>query len=189
MKLLKSLHILFSVFALLFFSNFAFATSDTAASSMNGSVAKPMKASKDAEIIAFMEALNNAEINAANEALKRNLNTNVLDFAKMMKDQHEKNLSELMDVSKSINVMPVETKAVVAFKKQSAKELTSLTALDDKKFEKAYVKAMIKDHKKAASMVTKFSSETKNDSLKQYLSETKKAILMHLEHCEKLQTH
>lgn len=134
----------------------------------------------DGEIIAYMEAINNAEISTAKVAKDKKVDANVMKFADEMIDQHGQNLQQVTDLSNKINVSADETPAVKKFKEKSDKDLSNLSKLDDGKFQKDYIQAMIKGHTDVNNLMQKFESEAQNADLKQYLIDTKKVVEQHL---------
>jgi putative membrane protein len=140
----------------------------------------------DGEIIAYMEAINNSEINAGKLAKDKKVDDDVMKFADMMIDQHGENLNQVTDLSTKLNIAPDETIAVKNFKKNDDKDLEKLSKLDDAKFQKAYIHAMIKGHMQADKMLTHFIKEVQNSDLKDYLVNTKTAVEQHLADAKEL---
>lgn len=140
----------------------------------------------DGEIIAYMQAINNGEINAAKVAKDKKVDANVMKFADMMITQHGENLQQITDLSSKINIAPDETAAVKKFKEKGDKDLAKLSKLDDAKFQKAYIHAMIKGHTDANNRLAHFEKEAQNADLKQYLVSTKAAVEQHLAAAKKL---
>lgn len=134
----------------------------------------------DGEIIAYMEAINNGEISAAKVAKDKNVDADVMKFADMMIEQHGENLTQVTDLSSKSNIPADETSAVKKFKENGDKDLAKLSKLNDAKFQKAYIQAMIKGHTNADKMLTRFEKEVQNADLKQYLVDTKTAVEQHL---------
>jgi predicted outer membrane protein len=141
----------------------------------------------DAEVLAFVNAVNVNEILAASEAQKKKIGQPVMDYAKMLHTEHGANMAKTAQLGKSINVTPSITKAVDAVMKKGAGELATLIPMDGKDFESAYLDAMIKGHTEALGMIDNQLMKTaKNDKLKAHLTETKGHIAMHLEQAKKL---
>ncbi len=140
----------------------------------------------DGEIIAYMEAINNSEINVAKVAKDKKVDADVMKFADMMITQHSDNLQQVTNLSAKNNIAADETPAVKKFKENSDKDLASLSKLDDAKFQKAYIKAMIKGHTDVGNMLMHFEKEAQNADLKQYLANTKTAVEHHLAEAKKL---
>src|SRR5687768_12644952 len=118
-------------------------------------VAGPNKAAmnKDGEIIAYVIALDNHEIKASDEATQKKVNSAVTDYAKMLHDDHEKNLKQANDLSESIKVPANQTKSIVQFEKKGEKDLSSMSKMDGLKFQKAFLKAMVKGHEAALTKI------------------------------------
>jgi predicted outer membrane protein len=85
-----------------------------------------MADNKDGEIIATLNAINSQEIKEADLALQKNVNADVKDYANMMKDDHNKCLSETEDFAKSNNITPAQTSKVKDLKKDGDKEYAKL---------------------------------------------------------------
>jgi putative membrane protein len=145
-----------------------------------------MPKSHDGEIIAYMQAINNSEINVSKMAQDKKLDEDVMKFAQMMVEQHGDNLKTVTDLSDKINIAPDETSSVKKFTEEQNKKLQKLSTLNDAKFQKAYIKAMIKGHANANNMIAHFEKEAQNADLKQYLMDTKKAVEAHLAEAKKL---
>lgn len=140
----------------------------------------------DGEIIAFMEAINTHEIDASKVAKDKNVDKQTMEFADMMVSQHSENLQQVKDISSKINVAADDTKAVEKFKVKGDKDLEKLSSLTDKKFQSAYIKAMIKGHTDVNNMLAKFEKEVKNADLKEYLVNTKTVVEQHLAEAKQL---
>jgi putative membrane protein len=140
----------------------------------------------DGEIIAYMQAINNSEINVSKVAKDKKVDADVMKYADMMITQHNENLQQVTDLSNKINVAADETSAVEKFKENSEKDLEKLSKLDDAKFQKAYVKAMIKGHTDAKNKIMRFEKEVQNADLKEYLVNTKTAVEHHLAEAKQL---
>lgn len=141
---------------------------------------------QDGKIIAFIEAIDNHEIAAANEVSKKNISPNVLAFAEEMKKEHTKNLNETIALSRTLNIPQNQTSEVTSFKAKGQAELHSLAALNNHRLNVAYVKAMVDGHTKALALVTDFAQEVNNPALKEHVIKTRDMIAKHLEHAKKL---
>lgn len=162
-------------------------TTTTDATAVTAPQASNQKATQDQNIVAFMMALNQNEINAANAASKKQINAKVTDFATMMQKDHQKNLDAITDLSKTQNITPMDNASVNKLKENGEKELTKLSSLDGNQFDNAFIKAMISGHLAALNHINQFLKTTKNDALKTYLTDTKQAVQMHLTEAMKVQ--
>ncbi len=146
------------------------------------------KASDDAEVLAFVIAVDDNEVLAAAEATKKEPGSAVLDYAKMMHQEHGKNEAETMELGQEINVTPVDTAAVDKLRVKGAGELAALIPLKGDEFETAYVTAMVKGHTEVLEMIdNKLLKSADNDAVKKHLNETRSAVAQHLEMGKKLQ--
>jgi len=141
----------------------------------------------DAEVLAFVNAVNVNEILAASGAQKKKISGPVMDYAKMLHTEHGANMAKTAKLGQSINVTPSITKAVDALMQKGAGELATLIPLDGKDFETAYIDAMIKGHTEVLEMIDgQLLKTAKNDALKAHLTETRGHVAMHLEEAKKI---
>jgi len=141
----------------------------------------------EAEVLAFVIAVDMNEILAAAEAQKKKIGQPVMDYAKMLHQEHGDNAVKTMKLGQTINIKPSDTKAVDALKVKGAGELATLVPQDGKDFEASYLDAMIKGHIEALDMMdNKLMSAAKNDALKKHLTDTRSHVAMHLEQAKKL---
>ncbi len=146
------------------------------------------KKTDDAEVLAFVIAVDDNEVLAAAEAAKKKPGSAVLDYAKMMHQEHGKNAGETMELGQKINVTPVDTAAVDKLRVKGAGELAALIPLKGDEFEAAYVAAMVKGHTEVLEMIdNKLLKSAENESVKKHLNETRSAVAQHLEMGKKLQ--
>ena len=141
----------------------------------------------DAEVLAFVNAVNVNEILAAAEAQKKKISGPVMDYAKMLHTEHGANMAKTNQLGLKISVTPSITKEVDAVMRKGAGELATLIPMDGKDFETAYLDAMIKGHMEVLSMIdSKLLTNAKNEALKAHLTETRGHVAMHLEQAKKL---
>jgi putative membrane protein len=122
-----------------------------------------------------------AEVALGKLALEKSSNPDVKQFAQQMVDDHTKLGDEMKPVAEQIGVkMPTGLS-----KKDQATE-AKLSGLSGQQFDKAYIDAMVKDHKKDYS---EFQSEAKSaviPSVKQAAIAGEPVIKSHLEHIQQI---
>jgi putative membrane protein len=113
-----------------------------------------MAAQKDADKEFVRKAImgNHAEIDAGNLALQKSSNADVKKFAQKMVDDHTAMLNDMNKVADDLHIKAPQT----ASGKDKA-EAARMSALSANAFDSAYVKAMVKDHKKDVAELTKES--------------------------------
>ncbi|HXH75924.1 MAG TPA: DUF4142 domain-containing protein [Bacteriovoracaceae bacterium] len=143
----------------------------------------------DAEILAFVVATDENEVLASAEAQKKKIDGPVMEYAKMLHQEHGKNAAATMKLGEKIKITPADTKAVDDLRVKGATELAMLIPLEGKEFEKSYIDAMVKGHKEVLAMIDgKLLPGAKNAQLKDHLTKTKEHVAMHLKHAEKIQS-
>jgi putative membrane protein len=145
-------------------------------------------AQDDKDIMAVLIVLNKNEINAANEALKQSKNTDVDDYAHMMKKHHTENLNETMKLKDELHAHVKDNSDAKDLKdagKKEGKELASLKGVD---FDKAYIGDMVKDHEDALKLIDdKLLPKVSNEKLKSLLEATQKTVQSHLDKAKEIQ--
>ena len=144
-------------------------------------------AGTDAEVLAFVIAINENEILAAAEASKEQMGAGPMEFAKMMHTEHGKNAVDTMKLGQTMKVVPTDTAAVDALRVKGADELAALVKLDGVQFERAYMTAMVKGHEEVLAMFDgQLMKAAKSEALKKHLTATRHHVAMHLEKAQKL---
>lgn len=142
----------------------------------------------DAEILATVAAVDLNEIRAAGAAGTKKLSPSVAEYARMLHEEHGKNLDATLKLGQQIKVTPLETTAVGEKKKAGAAELAELVPLDGKEFESGFLDAMVKGHTQVLSDIDgKLLGAADDPALKKHLQDTRAHVAMHLEQAKKLQ--
>jgi len=136
----------------------------------------------DAEALATLIALDENEVLASAEVLKRQLKPTVKEYALMLQKAHGKNAVASMKLGGDINVTPIESPTVDELRVKGAGNLAALIPLEGEEFEKTYIVAMISGHKEVLKMIdTELSEKVKNKDLKNHIFETRAHVASHLE--------
>ena len=152
------------------------------------------KTGGDAEILAWLIALNENEVTVATTAEQKastaeqqKISQPVLDYAKMLHVQHAKGAQDTKELAAKIGIMPVETPAVEQLRAKGKDTNGKLTSLMGPAFERAFVDQMAAGHREALQKVEGFLKTAQNDALKQHLTGTRERISLHLKEAERLQ--
>jgi putative membrane protein len=141
----------------------------------------------DSKALGWLIVVDNAEISAAKEAKNRKLEPEVIEYADLMIDEHTKNLDKTNDVAKTINVETFKDKDAVKLEHDANKHLDKMKGMDDKKFQKEYVKSMVKDHTEALhTLDKKLIPKVENETVKNHLTDTRDHVAKHLEKAKDL---
>lgn len=137
-------------------------------------------------ILGCLVAVDDFEVRAATEAERRALPQSVLDYAKMLREQHEQHMAKTKDLASRMNVTvsDVSTKE----KREHEDKLTQLQGLPDREFAKAYVDAMVEGHQKVLNKIDeKLVPNAKQTELKEFLATTREHIQRHLDEGKRVQ--
>lgn len=133
----------------------------------------------DRKFMADAAADGMAEVALGKLAAEKASQKEVKDFAKMMVDDHTKANAELKSLAEKKAVkLPAEPKP--AHKAVEAR----LARLSGAAFDKAYMAAMVKDHRKAVDMFTRQSNGAADDDLQAWATRTLPALKHHLEEAQ-----
>lgn len=148
--------------------------------------AKPASNLPEAErgALGVLNAINEHEIAAGQQALSKNVPDNVAKFAQMMVDEHSKN----RDQTNRFGPNADDAKAA-AQRAKGKTELDTLAKQSGDAYAKAYVDAMVKGHTEALATLDKDLIPAATDpAVKTHLTDTRAAVAKHLEAAKQLQT-
>lgn len=141
----------------------------------------------DAQVAEVLETINEGEIDAAKLAKKHAKNSEVKEYAKMMKNEHEKNKDETKKIAKKQDFGMDKSDLEDLLEDEAEASNKNLTKNKDN-FDKVYMDQQIKMHEKALATIKEtLLPNTKNSALKDHLMKTQTAVTAHLEHARALQ--
>ncbi|MBB5575886.1 DUF4142 domain-containing protein [Rhizobium paranaense] len=127
------------------------------------------------------------DVTAAEQALKKSKNPEVIDFAKTMERDHKSVNEQALALVKKLKVTPEDNDVSKSLSAQASKELTKLGALDGKAFDKAYVDNEVAYHKTVNEALAKqLIPSAKNAELKSLLETGLTLFKEHQTHAEHL---
>lgn len=157
--------------------------------SVSPSVYAAHMAISSAEIgsLATVAAVDKNEVLLAVVALNKKLNSDVTDFANMMVSQHGENLTQILTLINDAHPLTGgESDKLTAEGKQA---MMKLGAMSGDAFATAYVNAMVKGHEAVLHLIdTQLMKTATSEEVKKFLTDTRAAVQMHLEHAKKLQS-
>jgi putative membrane protein len=152
------------------------------------------KATGDAQILGWLIALNENEVNAAMAAEQKaatagqgKFSSDVLTYAKMLHVQHAKGAQDTKELAAKMGVMPAENAEVEQMRAKAKQDQARIAPLGTQEFERAFVDLMATGHRQALQKVEGFLKTAQQDALKQHLSATRERVQMHLLDAERLQ--
>jgi putative membrane protein len=123
------------------------------------------------------------EVNLGNIALERAENPQVKKFAQRMVDDHTKANKELLDILNRKNV----TAAAPADKqKQHEKIVEKIAEMRGAQFDRAYVRHLLQDHRKAVALFTAEAKNGQDPALKEFAEKTLPTLKEHLQMAQEL---
>jgi len=126
------------------------------------------------------------DVTAAEQALKKSKNPDVIEFAKTMEQDHKAVNEQALALVKKLNVTPEDNDVSKSLNDQAGKELDALGALDGAAFDKAYVDNEVAYHKAVnGALADLLIPSAQNAELKSLLETGLtlfKAHQMHAEH-------
>jgi putative membrane protein len=146
------------------------------------------KTSGDGEALALLEAADQAEVDAARQALAKGVTGGVHDFAQMLQKDHGDNLKQTRALAASTKIHAVETAAVKEAKKKALAMRQKLQKLSGDAYAKAYIDAMVDDHKEDLDTIdNKLVPESSNAQVIAHFKATREAVAKHLAAAQALQ--
>jgi putative membrane protein len=124
---------------------------------------------------------NMAEVQMGQLALQKSSDDQVKQFAQRMVDDHGKMLDQLKPAAQAMGV-----KVPDGPPKGAMKNMDKMKALSGDAFDQAYIKDMVKDHKKDSSEFKQEAQNTQNPQLKQLVTEASQTIDSHLQQIQQI---
>ncbi|HJQ98912.1 MAG TPA: DUF4142 domain-containing protein [Candidatus Polarisedimenticolaceae bacterium] len=143
--------------------------------------------SGDATILSKLVTADQHEVKVARTAEKKKMSPAALNYARMLRDQHQQNLSDTQKLAHKLHLSPRQTSETEEMRKKGATELAQLQPMDGPEFEKAFIDAMVKGHEEVLSMLDDGIASSKNDEVKAHLQKTREAVATHLSEAKQLQ--
>ncbi|MBB3350408.1 putative membrane protein [Rhizobium sp. BK049] len=127
------------------------------------------------------------DVTAAEQALKKSKNAEVIEFAKTMERDHKAVNNQALALVKKLKVTPEDNKISQSLSAQASKELKTLDALDGAAFDKAYVENEVAYHKSVNDALAKvLIPSAQNKELKSLLETGLTLFKQHQTHAEHL---
>lgn len=122
-----------------------------------------------------------AEVQMGQLALQKSSDDQVKQFAQRMVDDHGKMLDQLKPAAQAMGVKVPDGPS-----KGAMKNMDKMKALSGDAFDQAYIKDMVKDHKKDSSEFKEEAQSTQNPQLKQLVTEASQTIDSHLQQIQQI---
>lgn len=165
-----------------------FVSSCSEQSDANRAVTSQEQQLGDNQIIEIMMTIDKGEIAASQEAAFKKVNPSVLNYARYLINQHQRNLQQLAQLTQQLGIEPKESAIAKSLENEGKHDLESLNALPNTSFDKAFINAMIKGHQDGLKLIdTKLLPQTKNPQLKIFVENFRKMVANHLEKAREVQ--
>ncbi len=163
--------------------------SNTLTNSSTATQTSPVDQQKVNRVLQTLIAVDNNEINAANEAQKRSSNSDVKDFAQTMVTDHTKNMQDAQALAQQLNVTLSSTEKMEKLKDMGKQELHKLQSVPAAQFDMVYINAMVEGHQKVLNMIDeKLLPNAKNQDVINFLKTTRDTVSHHLDMAKDVQT-
>ncbi|KTD55558.1 hypothetical protein Lsan_3110 [Legionella santicrucis] len=144
--------------------------------------------SDEINILADIAVIDKTEILLAVIASNKKASADVMDFAKMMIDQHGSNLTQVLEIANSVHLKSLSSNASNKLTTEGNEIMMKLGGLQGEQFDKAYIDGMVKGHQAALELIdNQLMKKAKTESIKNFLSNTRDAVVQHLDKAKKLQ--
>ncbi|MDC9837182.1 MULTISPECIES: DUF4142 domain-containing protein [Rhizobium] len=141
----------------------------------------------DPQIAHIAYTAGHIDVTAAEQALKKSKNAEVIAFAKIMERDHKAVNEQALALVKKLKVTPEDNAISQSLSTQASNELTTLGALDGAAFDKAYVENEVAYHKSVNSALAEvLIPSAQNKELKSLLETGLTLFKQHQMHAEHL---
>lgn len=155
--------------------------------SMSGYV---MGQRSEANILEDVIVLNKNEMAAAQLAKHKAFHPAVKKYASFLYTQHRNNLNKTMHLAHKLHIHPAMNPMAAGLKQKGQHELAQLSGLQGAAFDRAYMHAMIMDHREALQLLDRMLMNQANHKvLVAHLQATRHHVMMHLQKAEQIASH
>jgi putative membrane protein len=160
--------------------------SDTGAERRHTKLANPAAdMMSETQIVGMLQAVDQSETEAAQIALERSKNEDVLSFARQMIVDHGEAARKLGEVG----IQGTSSEGSRKLKERSKTASRRFTRLEGPAFDRAYMAAQVEDHAMVLDKIDrKFAPAAKSGMLVTHLQERRPVIESHLEHARRIRT-
>ncbi|RRN55767.1 DUF4142 domain-containing protein [Pseudoxanthomonas sp. SGNA-20] len=138
----------------------------------------------EASALGVLNAINEHEIAAGEQALAKGVTGATADYARLMIDQHTQNRTQTSALGPD-----EQSQDAQAQRQKGEQERDTLDDLDGEAYRKAYVDAMVKGHTEALEALDqKLIPAAEREEVRQHLSLTRDHVAQHLEQARALQS-
>lgn len=141
----------------------------------------------DAEILAQLKAIDENEVRAATVAQSKRLAGPVNRFAKMLEQDHGRDIEDVQQLTTSLGLTLSDTTTVDQLHERGDETMTRLAPLTGNEYARSFVTEMVNGHREALQMIDDWLKTAQNQEVKQHLQAVRDKVAAHLKEAEKLQ--
>lgn len=142
----------------------------------------------DAEVAHTAVTANQIDVDAGKIALSHSKNAEVRKFAETMVRDHAAVIAQASALAKRLGVTPADNAMSKSLLKDAKTFQTSLSALKDGAFDRAYIDHEVAYHEAViGALDNTLVPSTQNAELKKFLVDARPAFMAHLEHAKMVQ--
>lgn len=141
-----------------------------------------------AEALAYLAAINEHEVAAAEQARGKGVDERVLAYADMLHAAHIQGLEATQALAASSGIALHDSADVAAMRARNQASLEQLALLDESEFADAYLDAMVAGHSEVLALIDeKLMPAATTDALRAQLTSTRASVAKHLAEARELQ--
>ena len=169
------------------FAAMLFAAAGTLATQARANDKTSAKYGNDGEILAQLVAIDENEVHAAQLAEKKDVEGAVESYAKMIREDHGKNINDTEKLADKLNIDLKKGDPVDSIHTQGEQMLDRLDDVKGGEFERSFLSEMVNGHREALDKLDDFIRMAQNPEVKQHLQATRERVAFHLKEAERLQ--
>ena len=145
------------------------------------------KYGNDGEILAQLVAIDENEVHAAQLAEKKDVEGPVESYARMIREDHGKNINDTEKLADKLNIDLKKGDPVDSIHTQGEQMLDRLDDVSGGEFERSFLSEMVNGHREALDKLDDFIRMAQNPEVKAHLQATRERVAFHLKEAERLQ--
>jgi putative membrane protein len=142
----------------------------------------------DAEVLAFVMAMNDSEVQMAEMAKKKADNAEVKSYAAMMLQQHTQGMAKVRTLQTKTKLELKDNELTTNMKNDAGQNMSMLRDKEDKDFDRLYIDSQVRMHKDALDVLdNRVIPAISNGEVKSTVSEMRRQVAHHLAKAEQIQ--
>lgn len=141
----------------------------------------------DAEILAFLFAVNAHEVETARLALQKSESDEIRGLARRLRQDHGAGVQKSVELARRVGVTPVLAEPVMSLEEQTTEGLARIARLEGDEFDRVFLDTVIAEHQLVLETIdNQLLPNARHPELPRHLQATRRLVAAHLDEAMRL---